>query len=209
MASGKIRFGQVAQTLGAGATRRGIVQALAVGAVAAGTATRPLATRAQEATPAADTETCPTTTLEENKALVALYWNEVWTKGGESAIANILAPDELHHWGVGDDTVGHDAFAERLGRFLTAFPDFAVRLDQTMAEGDLVLSRWTATATQTGAWLGIAPTGAKVEYTGMNVLRIACGKIAEAWGEADHLGLLRQLGGVPEVATPTAENPSA
>ncbi len=158
-------------------------------------------TSAHQATPGAG-DACPTTSLEENKALIERYWSEVWTAGGEAASTDILAPDELHHWGVGGDTVGPDAFNERLGRFLTAFPDFAIRVDQLVAEGDHVVSRWTATATQEGEWLGIQPSGAAVEYTGMNVFRIACGRIAEAWGEADHLGLLRQLGGVPDVATP-------
>ena len=157
---------------------------------------------ARQATP----ETCPTTTLEENKALVERYWAEIWTAGGgESAIADIVAPDEIHHWGVFDDTTGLEAFAERHERFLSAFPDIAARVDQQVAEGDLVVSRWTETATHQGDWLGIPATGNKVEWSGMNIFRIECGKIAEAWGSADHLGLLRQIGGVPPAATPAAE----
>ena len=184
------------------ATRRRVAKAAGAGLVAvavggrAGAAPR----RAQDATPAG----CPATTPEENKAIVARYWAEVWTAGGEGAVADLLAEDELHHWGVGDDTVGREAFSARLGTFLTAFPDFTVRVEQVVAEGDLVVSRYTATATHRGAWLGIPATGTAVEYTGINVFRIACGKIAESWGEADHLGLLRQLGGLPNVATPVA-----
>ena len=198
------RLDGIVRLLGRGMSRRSASALAATGAVAAGAGRFAAAPAvAGQATPGAG-ETCPTTTLEENKALVERYWAEVWTAGGEAAAADLLAVDELHHWGVGGDTVGPAAFTERLGRFLAAFPDFAVRVDQLVAEGDLVVSRWTATATQEGEWLGIPATGAAVEYTGMNVFRIACGRIAEAWGEADHLGLLRQLGGVPDAATPGA-----
>ncbi len=189
-----------------GATRRGIAKTAAGGlfAALAARSSRPSAL-AQGATPAA----CPATTPEQNKDLVRRYWDQVWTAGGDARVPDLLAPDEIHHWGIGDDTVGHDPFAERLGTFLAAFPDFRVRVDQLVAEGDHVVSRWTATATHRGTWLGIPATGRRVEYTGVNLFRIACGKIAESWGQADHLGLLRQLGGVPDLATPAPATPTA
>ncbi len=152
-----------------------------------------LTAAAQEATPAV----CPPGTIEENKALVERYWADVWTAGGEEAVAEILSPDEVHHWGVGGDTVGHEPFIERLTTFLAAFPDFAITVDLMVGEGDLIVSSWTATGTQEGEWMGIPATGTKVEYTGVNFFRIACGQIIESWGEADHLSLLRQLGGEP------------
>ncbi len=159
----------------------------------------------QEGTPTTSGATpCAVTGVEENKELVRRYWAEVWRPGGEAAVAELLAPDEVHHWGVVDDTVGHEAFAERLRGFLVAFPDLRFTVDQLVGEGDLVVSRWTATGTQTGAFFDIAPTGTAVEWTGINVFRFACGRIAESWGQADHLGLRRQLGAIPPVATPAA-----
>lgn len=203
------RFDRWARVMGRSGSRRAVV-AGAGGTLLAVTGLGEVrSASAQEATPGPDPADCPATTPEENKALVERYWAEIWTAGGESAIADLLAADELHHWGVGGDTVGPEAFAERLRTFLGAFPDFAIRVEQLVAEGDLVVSRWTATATHRGDWLGVAASGAPVEYTGLNVFRIACGRIAEGWGEADHLGLLRQLGGLGEVATPAATPPSA
>ena len=187
--------------------RRAVTASAGAALVGAFGGITPRRASAQEATPSS--ATCPVTSLEENKALIERYWAEVWTAGGEIAIAEILAPDEVHHWGVGGDTVGPDAFMERLEVFLTAFPDFAVEVDLLVAEDDLVVSYWTATATHEGEWLGIAPSGTSVEYTGVNFFRIACGQIVESWGEADHLGLLRQLGALPEVATPIAGTPTA
>ena len=198
------RFDHVARLLAAGITRRSAAGLAATGSLALFGARRGSAVAAQDATPAAADDACPTTTLDENKALIERYWAEVWTAGGEATVPDLLAEDEIHHWGIGDDTVGHEQFIERLNRFLAAFPDFAIRIDQLVAEGDMVVSRWTATGTHEGDWLGIPATGTRVEYTGTNLFRVACGTIAESWGHADHLGLLRQLGALPEVATPAA-----
>ena len=160
---------------------------------------------AQDATPGAAATPCLATTPAENTELARRYWAEVWTAGGEAAVAELLAPDELHHWGLGGETTGAAAFTERLSGFLTAFPDIRFTVDQTVAEGDLVATRWTATGTHQGPFFGIAPTGRAFEYTGINIFRIACGKIAESWGEADHVGLRQQLGILPApAATPAA-----
>lgn len=199
-----------ARQAGRGANRRAVAMVTAGGLLAA-LAGRSAAVpaQAQNATPAGSSAACPLTSPEENKELVRRYWDEVWTAGGDARVDELLAADEVHHWGVGGDTVGHDAFAERLRAFLTAFPNFAIRVDHLVAEGDQVVSRWTATGTHEGAWLGIAATGRRVEYSGMNLFRIACGKIAESWGEADHLGLLRQIGGAAEVSTPAVGTPTS
>jgi predicted ester cyclase len=134
--------------------------------------------RAQEATPEAN---CAVTTLEENEALATSYWEEVWW-GDQGKIAEIVAPDEVHHWGIGDDTTG------------TAFPDLKFTVDLVAAEGDLAATHWTATGTHRGEWQGIAPTNREVTWQGINIFRIECGQIVESWSEADHLGLLSQLG---------------
>jgi predicted ester cyclase len=166
-------------------------------------AAAPLTGLTQEATPEAE---CIETAPEENAELVRMYWEEaVW--GEQGTIDEIVAPDEVHHWGIGGDTQGFDAFAERWGLFNTAFPDLEFTVDLVVADGDLAASHWTATGTQAGEWQGIAPTNAEVAWTGMNLFRFACGQIVESWGVADHLGLRAQLGAadVPAMlATPAA-----
>src|SRR5215213_11008 len=146
--------------------------------------------RAQEATPEAN---CAVTTLEENEALATSYWEEVWW-GDQGKIAEIVAPDEVHHWGIGDDTTGFAEFSERWNQFFTAFPDLEFTVDLVAAEGDLAATHWTATGTHRGEWQGIAPTNREVTWQGINIFRIECGQIVESWSEADHLGLLSQLG---------------
>src|SRR3954469_4218652 len=166
------------------------------------------ASRAQGATPEAE---CPVTTPEENKELVTMYWEEVWW-GDQGKIAEIVAPDEVHHWGIGSDTTGFEEFSKRWDLFFTAFPDLEFTVDLVAAEGDLAATRWTATGTQRGEWQGIAPTDRQVTWQGTNIFRIKCGQIVESWSEADHLGLLSQLGAtdIPALpATPAAQAQAA
>lgn len=175
--------------------------ALVLLAVSLLTILAPLPGRAQEATPAVD---CPATTPEQNEAIALAYW-QAWNDRGD--FAAVLAPDEVHHWGIGDDTTGIDAFREVTDRFLAAFPDITFTVDHVAAQGDRVGTRWTATGTQEGEWQGIAPTNRQVSWGGNHIFRIACGKIAETWDEADHLSLRQQLGGIdlPESMGAAAE----
>ncbi len=163
----------------------------------------PMAGGAQEATPQAE---CPVTTPEENEELATMYWEEVWW-GDQGEIAEIVAPDEVHHWGIGGDTTGFEEFSERWALFFTAFPDLEFTVDLVVAEEDLVATHWTATGTHQGEWQGIAPTDREVTWQGINIFRFECGLIVESWGSADHLGLLGQLGAVElpaAMATPAA-----
>ena len=168
----------------------------------------PMTAAAQEATPEAE---CPVTTPEENEELATMYWEEVWW-GDQGKIAEIVAPDEVHHWGIGSDTKGFEEFSKRWDLFFTAFPDLEFTVDLVAAEGDLAATRWTATGTQRGEWQGIAPTDREVTWQGTNVFRIECGQIVESWSEADHIGLLSQLGAtdIPTLpATPAAQAQAA
>jgi predicted ester cyclase len=82
--------------------------------------------------------------------------------------------------------------------FPGAFPDVHITIEEQIAEGDKVVSRWTDRGTHQGEFMGIAPTGKRIEYTGISIDRIADGKIVESLLESDRLGLMRQLGAVTE-----------
>jgi predicted ester cyclase len=81
--------------------------------------------------------------------------------------------------------------------FRSAFPDLHVEIEDVVAEGDTVATRVTMTATHRGAFLGVAPTGRRVRYEGMDILRFREGKMVEHWTVTDDLGLMQQLGVVP------------
>jgi len=165
---------------------------------------------AQDATPAAE---CAVTTPEENAELARAYWAEaVW--GPQGKISEVVAPNEIHHWGIAGTTNGFDEFAERWALFNTAFPDLKFNVDLVTATEDMAATVWTASGTQEGEWQGIAPTGKTVSWTGINVFSIACGQITESWGEADHVSLRAALGAtdvpmLPMADAMTASTPAA
>ena len=72
-----------------------------------------------------------------------------------------------------------------------AFPDWHSELHALVAEGDIVVERFTATGTQQGEVMGVAPTGRAVSLPGINIFRLRDGRIVERWGRLDELGLSR------------------
>ncbi|MFE2425550.1 ester cyclase [Streptomyces sp. NPDC059373] len=92
------------------------------------------------------------------------------------------------------DTRGADAFLEETLGYRRAFPDFAFTVEDQVAEGDRVATRWTWRGTNTGEMRGMPPTGKTVEMVGTTTFRFEDGKIKEGWWHWDFLGMLRQLG---------------
>jgi steroid delta-isomerase-like uncharacterized protein len=112
---------------------------------------------------------------------------------------------------VGDDYVGHipgapepirgkDGFREFVTTYLTGFPDGTITVDDQIAEGELVATRWSARGTNTGELMGMPATGKQVTMAGITFARIVEGKAREAWLSWDTLSLMQQLGAVPETA---------
>ena len=133
--------------------------------------------------------------LEENKALIRRFYEEVWNKGNIAVVDDIFAPDYVRHDlrpGIAPSGPEGQKAIARL--FRAAFPDTRMTLDLLIAEGDLVMGRWTTRATHTGEWGGVPPTGKQAVFTGVNIFRIAGGKVVELWNYRDDLGLMEQLG---------------
>ncbi len=82
---------------------------------------------------------------------------------------------------------------EFISGFLAAFPDWHATIEIMIADESIVAYRWSGQGTHRGTFMGIPPTGKRVSLTGVNIDRIQGGRIVEEWGEADLLGLLRQL----------------
>ncbi len=124
---------------------------------------------------------------EENKAIVRREQEELWNHTGNlDAVEEIFASDQA------------DAARQEAADFRRGFPDVVSTIEEIVAEGDKVVARWRSRATHQGEYMGISPTGKEVEFTGISIYRIEEGKIAESWNSEDQLGLLRQIGGVPE-----------
>ena len=137
---------------------------------------------------------------EENKAIVRRQEEEVFTQGNLDAADEIYAPNYVGHDPSNpEDIRGLEAAKQAAADYRKAFPDLQVTVEDLIAEGDKVAARVRFRGTHQGELEGIAPRGKRVESTGIIISRIEGGKIAEDWANFDDLGLMRQLGAIPEL----------
>lgn len=134
---------------------------------------------------------------QESKDLIRRWFNEVWNERRAEAIDEMLAADATVH-GL-SDTSGMPisnpaAFREFHKQFCGAFPGITVNVDDVIAEGDKAVARCTVRGKHSGDHLGLAATNADVEISGIAIIRVRDGKIAEAWNNFDFLKLNQQLG---------------
>ena len=133
---------------------------------------------------------------EDNKANSRRFYEEVWNQG------NLATADELNAANFVDDSLqppihGLESLKQFVMMYRTAFPDTHLTVEDQIAEGDKVVTRWTGRGTHQGAFMGIPPTGKRVTVTGINIVRFENGKAVEGWSNFDALGMLQQLGVVP------------
>lgn len=136
--------------------------------------------------------------IEENKALVRRYFEAIDRRKDLAVIDEFLAPNFVSHT---ETTFGADIEGQKkiFEMTLRAFPNGHHVIEDMIAEGDKVVTRITGYGTHTGELLKIAPTGTDITYTGVAIHRIEGDKIVEHWQQQDTLGLLQQLGLVPEL----------
>lgn len=130
---------------------------------------------------------------KQSKAIVRLSHEKVWSKGNLEAVDEIYADDFVCHFVVGPEWQGPDGVKQQVRQHRTAFPDWTERIEDIIAVGDRVVTRFTSTGTHRGEFEGIPPTGRKVAIQEVAIYRVVRGKIAELWGFPDLHGLLNQL----------------
>jgi steroid delta-isomerase-like uncharacterized protein len=133
---------------------------------------------------------------DDNKAIRRRY-HDAWNAGDVDALNSIMASDVVNHSPLQGQAEGIDGFKEAIQWMRAGVPDLAIVIDSTVAEGDLVATRWTGSGTQTGTLMGIPPTGRPVTVSGIDICRIADGRIVEYWQVLDTLSMLQQLGAIP------------
>src|SRR5215207_10454783 len=95
---------------------------------------------------------------EENKVLARRVLEEIFNKGNLDAADELLAPDFVDHDpSMPEDVRGPEGFKEYVSAYRSAFPDLHVQIEDQIAEGDKVTTRWTGTGTHEGELAGIAP----------------------------------------------------
>lgn len=138
--------------------------------------------------------------VEANKAKARRYFEDALTHGDLSAIDDLVAPGQIVHGYPTDlDTGGGP---EEAKQFIIAmrdtFADLRCTVDLQIAEGDLVMTHWTARGTHQQPLPGMPATGQPVEITGMIVHRFEDGRSVEVWGEWDRFGLVEQANAAPK-----------
>ena len=141
---------------------------------------------------------------EENKAMVRRVM-ETYGKGQEASMAvleELYAPDYVYHGPGAFGNADLAATKQMVRAFFTAFPEQHVTVEDLIAEGDKVVSRYTFRATHQGEFMGVPPTGKGMTVSGIMISRFAGGKWVEDWDSPDALSLMQQLGAIPPMPEP-------
>lgn len=133
-------------------------------------------------------------TTVDNKTLVQQFFDEVINQRNLAALGQFVSPNAVNHT-VPDGLP--QAPNQFLGLHLGAFPDLKITVEDLLVDGDKVVARVSYRGTHQGAFMGIPPTGKQVTGMGINIFRIANGKLVEHWGLTDRISALRQMGIVP------------
>ena len=136
--------------------------------------------------------------VEENKAALRRYFDEVVNKGNLAVTDELFGPDyKLNHTDPVDLPNGPAGVRQFIIDTRIGFPDLQITVDDMVGNGDFVVTRWTMSGTQTGPFYSSPPSGKKAWWTGIVLSRFGNGKIQEETLNLDNLSLLMQLGVIP------------
>jgi steroid delta-isomerase-like uncharacterized protein len=134
--------------------------------------------------------------IEENKAVVRRFIEEIFVKGNVGAVDKLAAADFTpRSWP--SVSPGLENLKEAVARVSASLSDVRMTIEDMIAEGDRVAVRLTAHALPTGNFMGMPATGKAYTIPEIHIFRVAAGKVAEHWLQADYLGMMQQLGLMP------------
>jgi steroid delta-isomerase-like uncharacterized protein len=138
-------------------------------------------------------------TQEQNKQVVRRFTEDLWNRGSLDKLGEFISTNHKNHPNASapDFGQGPQAVGQLVSMYRTAYPDTKLTIDDQIAEGDRVVTRWTAAGTHQGELFGMPATGKHVKVTGIFIDRVVDGKIVETWGEFDALGMMQQVGAIP------------
>ena len=128
-----------------------------------------------------------------NIALTKRFFREVWNDRRIETIQELMSPDVVAHY-EHDEIKGINSWKEMIYEVLVkAIPDFRIEIEDIIANGDYVVTRWNVQGVHKGELFGVLPSGEKIEFNGMSWMRIVDGKIVENWNNASMSYLFWQL----------------
>ena len=139
--------------------------------------------------------------MADAKLIVRRLFEEPW-KGNWDVIDEFVSPSYVGHDPAEPEPIrGPAGVKANIEKYLAGFPGGAITVDDQIAEGDKVATRWTGRGTHAGEIAGIAPTGKEVTVSGLTISKLENGMVAEEWITWDTLGMLIQLGAMPAATT--------
>jgi predicted ester cyclase len=135
-------------------------------------------------------------TLEANKALLRRYKVGILNRRDVDALGEVAAVDYLDHAAFPGQAPGLVGLKQRISTIIQALDPFWT-IHDAIAEGDLVVLRWSHVGTHVGEFMGIPPTGRRFISRGIDMYRVRDGLMAEHWNVVDMYGFLQQVGAVP------------
>lgn len=133
--------------------------------------------------------------IARTKAQIEALWN----KGDLDVIESLYADNFVGH-DPQNPVEGRDGVRAWYEEVKASAPDIHLNIDEIVAAGDMIASRWTVSGTDTGGWRGVPPTNQTWVINGMTMSKFHDDQIVESWSLADNLGLLQQMGLVPEIS---------
>lgn len=128
--------------------------------------------------------------IETNKAVVRRYLEEFVSHGNTTIAEELFAPDFVNHTDGFGIATGREGMVRSITALKTAFPDWQVTIETMVAEGEMVVDRFTIAATHTGSVNGIPASGQRIDKLGIHMWRVANGKLVEGWYLTDALPLV-------------------
>jgi len=124
----------------------------------------------------------------QNKLILRRFFEEIFNQGDLSALDEIVGADYLNHNAAPGEAPGRAGVKQFVIDLQTALRDLNLMIDDQIAEGDKVVTRWTATGIHQGAFAGIPTTGKPMVITAINIHRVVDGQIQEGWLQWGMLG---------------------
>jgi steroid delta-isomerase-like uncharacterized protein len=121
----------------------------------------------------------------ESMKTLSRGFTDLFNTGDLETATSLLAPHVTFHGGSAGEFTTRDELLDMISNYRATFPDAYSTIDDQIAEGDRVVTRWTAT--------GTAPNGKRYELHGITIERVEDGQIAEVWMNRDDVSMQQQL----------------
>ena len=138
-----------------------------------------------------------------NEAVLRRFYDEAFSKGKVSIVDELMDRNFVEHEPLPPGSKpGIEGVKQLIVGLRAGFPDLRVAIDDMVSHGDKVWARATFTGTHKGSFMNVPPTGKRVSFEAIDVVRFSGGKTVEHWGLIDNIGLLTQIGAIPPPGQP-------